>query len=153
MKRLTIILAFAAVTVSLEGQGLASGGLVQLTRSAIQEKRQEIVTLAMTLTDAENKAFWPLYREWRTQNASLGDRRLALITKVEDSSSMSEADMRALVDSALKLEDDTLKQKKEYIKKFRKILPEKKVARFFHLESKLDAVVNFDLAGRVALAE
>jgi hypothetical protein len=153
MRRLTIILAFAAVTVSLEGQGIASGGLVQLTRSGIQEKRQEIVTLAMTLTDAEGKAFWPLYREWRTQNASLGDRRLALIARVEDSGSMSEADIRDLLDSSLKLEEDTLKQKKEYVKKFRKILPEKKVARFFHLESKLDAVVNFDLAGRVALAE
>jgi hypothetical protein len=123
MKRLTTILAFAAMMGSLEGQDLASEGIVKLTRTAIQEKRQEIVTLAMTLTDAENKAFWPLYREWRTKNASLGDRRLALIARVEDSASMSEADMRALVDSVLKLEDNTLKQKKEYVTKFRKILP------------------------------
>jgi hypothetical protein len=153
MKRFTIILAFAAMTVCLEGQETASRGLVELTRKAIQEKRQEIVTLAMTLTDTEDKAFWPLYREWRSTNVNLGDRRLALIAQVEKSSSMSDAEIKTLVDSALKLEDDTLKQKKEYVKKFRKILPEKKVARFFHLESKLDAVVNFDLAGRVALAE
>jgi len=153
MKRFTIVLALAAVASSIQGQDTAARGPVELTRGAIQQKRQEIVTLAMTLTAGEEKGFWPLYREWRSVNSGLGDRRLDLITKVENSSGMGDAEVKALVDVALKLETDTLAQKKKYVQRFRKILPEKKVARFFQLESKLDAVVNYDLAGRVALAE
>lgn len=149
MKRPALIAALAAASI-LPAQDRS---LVELTRTAIQEKRQEIVTLAMTLTPDEEKTFWPLYREWRSANSGLGDRRLDLIRRVEKSSAMSDAEAKTLVDSALKLEEDTLKVKKQYVKRFRKSLPERKVARFFQLENKLDAVVNYDLAGRVALAE
>jgi hypothetical protein len=153
MKRITIMAAILAMGVPAYGQGALSRDQVELTRATIQERRQEIITLAMSLTDVEGKAFWPVYRDWRTKNAGLGDRRLALIVKVEDSARLTDAETKPLVESWLKLEDDGLRLKKEYVKKFRAVLPEKKVARFFQLENKLDAVVNYDLAGRVALAE
>ena len=152
--KLTAILAAVAVTaLSVFGQSAPDRGQVELTRKAIQDRRQEIITQAMSFTDAEGKSFWPLFRDWREKNAGLGDRRLELINKVQDSSRLSDAETRALVDSWLKVEGDSLKLKNEYVKKFRKILPEKKLARFFQLENKLDAIVNYDLAGSVALAE
>ena len=40
---------------------------IELTRSAIQLKRQTFVTRAMDLNEAEAQAFWPLYREYRLE--------------------------------------------------------------------------------------
>jgi hypothetical protein len=153
MKQITIVAAIFAMSVTAFGQAAISPGQLDLTRAIIKEKRQEIITHAMSFTDAEAKAFWPVYKDWRAKNTVLGDRKLELIIKVEDSARLSDAETKPLVETWLKIEDDQLKLKKEYVKKFRAVLPEKKVARFFQLENKLDAVVNFDLAGHVALAE
>jgi len=35
-------------------------GQIELTRQAVQSKRQEIVTNAMNLTDEESEKFWPV---------------------------------------------------------------------------------------------
>ena len=150
MKQIQLAALLIAMSLAAFGQ---SPSILELTRATIQEKRQEIVTLAMSFTDTEGKAFWPVYREWRTSNTVIGDRKLALVVKLEGAARLTDADAKSIVDSWLKLEEDSLKLKKEFVKKFRAVLPEKKVARFFQLENKLDAVVNYDLAGRVALAE
>ena len=126
---------------------------VQLTRAAIQERREGIVRQAIDLTEAEDKAFWPLYKDWRSKSTGLADRRLELIGRITGSQATGEAEARELIDSWLKLEKDALDLKRDYVKRFRKILPERKVARFFHLESKMDAIVNYDLAERVPLVE
>jgi hypothetical protein len=39
------------------------------------------------------------------------------------------------------------------VSRFRKVLPDRAVARFFQIERKLDAVVNAELAERVPLVE
>ena len=40
---------------------------------------------------------------------------------------------------------------RKYLKRFQKILPPNKVARFFQLENKLDAVIDFELASEIPL--
>src|SRR5262249_12956173 len=52
---------------------------IALTRAAIQTRRQAIVTAAMDLTAPESEAFWPLYRDYRTDMAKVDDRLVNLI--------------------------------------------------------------------------
>ncbi len=47
---------------------------VEMTRAAIQVRRQALVTAAMDLEPKESEAFWPLYREYRLDMAKLADR-------------------------------------------------------------------------------
>ena len=47
---------------------------VELTRAAIQLRRQALVTAVMDLAPKEAEAFWPLYREYRMEMAKVGDR-------------------------------------------------------------------------------
>ena len=47
---------------------------IALTRASIQLRRQAIVTAVMDLTPKEAEAFWPLYRDYRTEMAKVGDR-------------------------------------------------------------------------------
>ena len=41
--------------------------------------------------------------------------------------------------------------KKGYVKKFKKVLPAKKVARYYQVENKLDAIIDVDLAREIPL--
>jgi hypothetical protein len=40
---------------------------------------------------------------------------------------------------------------KFFLPKFRKVLPEKKVARYYQLENKINAVVEYELAKQIPL--
>jgi uncharacterized protein YabN with tetrapyrrole methylase and pyrophosphatase domain len=77
-----------------------------------------------------------------------------LVTQLgENFGDLTDEKARPMLDEWMKIQEDELQLKKEYLKKFRKILPERKVARFFQLESKMDAAVAYDLAGKVLMVE
>ena len=48
----------------------------------MQAQKIEILTEVMGFTEAEDKAFWPIYRDYNAEMAKLGDERVALIARV-----------------------------------------------------------------------
>ena len=44
-----------------------------------------------------------------------------------------------------------MKIKESYIAKFQKVIEDKNVARFFQLDNKVEAIINFDFARKVPL--
>ena len=129
-------------------------GQIELSRQIIQMRRQEIVSQMMALTEKESGPFWQLFKDWRGKQTGLGDRKVTLINQLgENFVDLTDDKAKTMLDEWMKIQDDELRLKKEYLKEFRKILPERKVARFFQLESKMDAAVAYDLAGRVLMVE
>jgi hypothetical protein len=77
-----------------------------------------------------------------------------MLTKyLEHYPNLSETLAGQLLDETLSLEEARSKVRREYVSRFRKVLPDRAVARFFQIERKLDAVVNAELAERVPLVE
>lgn len=127
---------------------------VQLTRQMIQTDRQTIVAANMDMTEAESTAFWPLYREYRGEMAKVGDRSAALITDyAKNYETMTDLQAEAMVKEAQEIAKKQLSVREDYMKKFKKILPPKKVARFYQIENKLDAVIGYELAAEIPLAK
>jgi hypothetical protein len=56
-----------------------------------------------------------------------------------------------LLNDYLSIEKARLDVKAKYIPRFRKVMPPKKVARFFQVDNKLDALINADLASQIPL--
>ena len=52
---------------------------VQIARTLNEATRQATVAANVPLTDAQARAFWPLYREYRVEVAKQNDRLSALI--------------------------------------------------------------------------
>ena len=126
---------------------------IELTRAHIQTSRQAIIADAMKLTEDEALAFWPAYRDYRVDMARLGDRLVKVITEfVSAEASLSDEQATRLVDEYLDIKAKDISVKKKYVGVFRKLLPAPKVARFFQLENKLDAIVNYDPALTIPLA-
>ena len=125
---------------------------IELTRSIIQTQRQAIVTAAMQLSGEESEAFWPLYREYREAMRKVDDRSVKLITDYSESlDTMSDEIAQEMIKEFIGIRQGELDVTRKYLKRFQKILPATKVARFFQLENKLDAVIDFELAAEVPL--
>lgn len=126
---------------------------IELTRAHIQKARQAIIADAMHLTEDESLAFWPAYRDYRVDMARVGDRLVKVITEfVKADAALNDEQANRLMVEYLDIKAKDVSVKKKYVGVFRKLLPAPKVARFFQLENKLDAIVNYDLALTIPLA-
>ena len=126
--------------------------MLQQLRAEIQTDRQALVAANLSLADAEGEAFWPIYRQYRAEMGAVGDRMQQLIMDyAEVWESPTEDQARAMIDELMAIRKEELKVRKSYLKKFRKVLPEVKVAQFVQLENKIDAIINFGLADAIPL--
>lgn len=126
---------------------------VQLTRAVIQAERQAIVTRAMDLTPEEMQRFWPVYREYRLEAVKLGDRAMSLIERyVDDYDALTDATANTLLTEFVKIEQARASLKAKFLPRFKKVLPAKKVVRFYQLENKLDITILAELAEAIPLA-
>jgi hypothetical protein len=125
---------------------------IELTRAIIQVKHQAIVTRAMDLNETEAQAFWPLYREYRLEMSKVGDRFVTnLVAYLDNYENLSDQLAEKLLNEALSIEKARLDVKAKYIPRFRKVIPAKKVARFFQVDNKLEAFIKADLASQIPL--
>ncbi len=128
--------------------------VIEVLRAQIQSNRQALVAENLGLTAAESEKFWPVYREFQTERSKLEDRRVDLLIRFRDNfDNLSDEQARKLLHDYLKLADDRNRLRKKYAKIFAKILPQKKVLRYFQIENKIDTIIEFDLAKVVPLAE
>ena len=125
---------------------------IELTRSISQTQRQAIVTAAMELSSDESSSFWPLYHEYREAMGKVDDRSVTLITDYSESfDTMTDELAQDMIQEFMSIRQAELDVTRKYLKRLQKILPPNKVARFFQLESKLDAVIDFELASEIPL--
>jgi hypothetical protein len=128
---------------------------LNLTREVIQMKRKAIVALNMALTDYESQAFWPVYDEYWAEMKKIGDRDVALISDFAKHyvyESLTNQKAEEMLKEWLSMKKDELKLKQKYSKKFKKVIPEKKVLRYFQIENKLDLIIDTELAAQIPLA-
>ena len=127
-------------------------GEVELTRAAIQVRRQALVTAAMDLDGKEAESFWPLYRDYRLAMARVNDRYVRLVVSyLESYDTLTDESATRLVNEYLGIERDRTEVKAAFVPRFTKFMPPKKVARFFQVDNKLDALIGAELAAEIPL--
>ena len=127
---------------------------LELTRSAIQVRRQALVTAVMDFDGKEAEAFWPLYRDYRAAMAKVTDRYVKLVTTYLGSlDNLSDSAASSMLKDYISIERARLDVKSQFIPRFSKVLPARKVARFFQIDNKLDAVIAADMAKLIPLAK
>ncbi len=126
---------------------------IHLTRVAIQAERQAIVTQAMDLTPEEMEAFWPLYREYRLEAVKIGDRIVALVLRyAANYDNLTDATADKLLTDFVRVEQARANLKAKFLPQFKKVLPAKKVVRFYQVENKLDVLILSEMAETIPLA-
>ena len=118
--------------------------------------QEQIIRDEMTFSVDEASKFWPAYEAYREDMAEVRDRRAGLIEaylRAYWDGTVTDKMAKDLVDDFLDVEQDIIKVRRKHLKKFRKALPPKKVARFYQLENKFDADIDAQLALSVPLME
>jgi hypothetical protein len=126
---------------------------LEVTRQAVESQRRVLVSGALPLSDAEADAFWPLYDAYEKDRAPLDARANKLVADfLSGASSLTDAQAKATVEEALQIEEGKLRVRQSYLGRMLKAIPPRKVARFFQIDNKLDAVVRADIAKQIPLA-
>jgi len=127
---------------------------MQIIREKIKTDKKLLIAENMNLTESEAKVFWPVYENYQKDLGKLFDKTVKLIENyAANYQTMTEEAAKELINGYLVIEGERVTLMKSFLPKFRKVLPEKKVARYYQLENKIDAVVNYGLARQIPLVK
>lgn len=128
----------------------------QIALDKLKADKKYITSQNMDLTEAEAKAFWPIYDEYQDGLEKLNQRTLDAIGEYADlyrNNTMTDDKALVLVNKFLAIESDELALKKSTLPKLQKAVPGIKVARYFQIENKLRAIVKIKLAEAIPLVK
>jgi len=126
----------------------------ELVKSTLQTGKKAIIVDNMGFTEDESKAFWPVYDEFQQAKQKLNERTIKVIKDYLDSyETITNEKAEALLKEYMAIEKERADLKSAFLPKFTKVLPAKKVARYYQIENKLEAIVKYELAKDVPLVK
>ena len=125
---------------------------LEMARSVIQTERKMIVAKNMDFSDWESEAFWPVYNAYHEDLRQVNDTRAALMLRLANElDTLSSWQAEDLLKQFLEHQLERAKLRKKYVKKFNKVLPLRKVVRYYQIENKIDIILDFGLARAIPL--
>ena len=125
----------------------------QLDIAAARADRKAIVGANMNLTDAQAKAFWPLYDAYEAKMDKLDDRHAAEVKEyAEHYQTLTDQDATNKLDEVIAIKQARLDVQKEFVPRFRTAVSSINTTRFFQIDNKLSAMIQCDIAQVVPLA-
>ncbi len=125
---------------------------MQIVREKVHADKKLLVAENMQLTEAEAKAFWPVYDQYQDELFLLRIRTLKLINDFADAyEKMTNEKAKKLMDEFITIENLGPKLRQAYLPKFRKVLPEVKVVRYYQIENKIQAALYYEFAANIPL--
>ena len=157
MNRTVIPLALLLLSAAIHpGGAIAQSGDEQAqAEQAIQrseDAREDAVSEAMSFSQAEADAFWPVYRDYRAEMSALQRREVDLAFQMMGVfPDLSNEDADRLLDEWIALGQDRNEVKGRYVVRFRDILEPPRAVRFLQVDNRLDVMVAFDAAQNLPL--
>jgi hypothetical protein len=145
----SLLLALSAAPVRAEEEADTA-----VLLEAIRANRKALVAVNLGLTAEEDKKFWPVYDAYEKQMNVLQDRLVKVIEDyIASFADLGDDKAMQLVKEYLAIDAERVKVKQENLPAFAAVLPGRKVARFYQIENKMDAVVRFKLAETIPVVE
>ena len=133
-------------------QAQGTEAAIEVTRDVIRTERKAIVATSMALTEEQATAFWPVYNEYAEARRKIFDQRVQVIQKfAAEYETLTDEQAEALLKESFDFQQERVKVRRSFTKKFGKVLTGKRVARFFQIDGKIDSIIDFDIARTVPL--
>lgn len=127
---------------------------IEVLRSVLKTEKKAVIAETMAFTEDEAKVFWPLYNEFNEKAYIIQSKRIDIIKDFADNfENISDEKADELWLSSMKVKQEMMNLNKQYYKKFKKIIPVGKAAKYFQAENKIAALVNFQLADQIPFIE
>lgn len=126
----------------------------ELLRSDVRAEKVAIITQVMDFTDAENTAFWPIYRDYDLEMAKLGDERVALIQEyARNYESLTDDIADKLATKAMDLEARRNAAKAKAYDRVKKALTPKRALQFLQVEQQLLQIIDLQISAMLPIAK
>ena len=130
----------------------AQENLMEMVRSDVRAEAQQIMAVALQLTDEQAQIFWPMYREYELDRSKWGDSRLGLIKQyAEQYEMMSDAAAAELVESWFAIQADRMELYKGFYNRVSEALGASVAARFLQVENQLGMLIDLQIAQEMPL--
>lgn len=129
---------------------------MEIFAAKVKADKKLIVAANMELTDAEGKAFWPIYEAYQADLKPINERLLKTVGEYADAygkGPVTNETAKRLLGEVLAIEQSELKLKTSYVPKLEKVLPETKVMRYIQIENKIRAIVRYEAAAGIPLVK
>jgi hypothetical protein len=125
---------------------------IELARSDLRTEKALLIAENIDFNEDEAVEFWPLHREYDLELNKLLDRRVDLIKRyAAQYQTMTDPEAAKLATDVFDLEEKRTDLKRKYFKKFSKVVPAKKAARFFQIENQINMTLDLQLAASLPL--
>ncbi len=125
----------------------------ELLRSDLRTQKVAVITEVMEFTEAEDQAFWPVYREYEAELAKINDARMALIKDYAMGyETLTDATADGFAVRALGLESSRHALLERYYARFKSVIPAKTAARFLQVEHQILLLLDLQIAASLPVA-
>lgn len=126
----------------------------ELLRSDLRTQKVAVITELMQFTEAEDKAFWPIYREYELELTGLNDQRLgAFETYSKVYNTLTEATANELMVKVLDLESRRTALKQKYYGKLKTALSPLTAAKVLQIENQIALLIDLQIAAALPVAQ
>jgi hypothetical protein len=126
----------------------------ELLRSDVRAQKVAIITEVMGFTEGEDAKFWPIYREYDSEMAKLGDARVALIAEyAKNYDSLTDAVADQLATRAIELEGKRQAVKAKCYERVKAALSPRTAMRFLQVEHQLQLLIDLQVAASLPIAK
>jgi len=123
-------------------------------RKDARATKADILGKTLALDSAQAAAFWPVYKQYEAELATVNNERVAIIQDLgEHLSSLNDSKALGLIDRQLAYQEKRLALAKKYKDEFLKVLPPKTVARFLQVDSRLNILLDLAAASEIPLVK
>ncbi len=150
-----LLVGLAIMMFAMPAIALGAGNTdMELLAEKVKADKKLLVGINMSLTNEEARDFWPLYeayqKELQTVNSDLG-KLIVEFAEAYAKGPIPNETAKQIRNDVLALEEKELRLKRTNADKMEKVIPAWKVMRYMQIESKVRALVKFELAQRIPL--
>jgi Spy/CpxP family protein refolding chaperone len=156
MTRFVMAFAIAAGLASPVMAQTAGTTNMDILRQKIKADKKLLVAQNLQLTDAEGAAFWPVYDAYQKDLQQINQRLGAMVVayaSAYNKGPIANDVAKKLLDEAVAIDGAEAKLKGALVPKVLGALPATKAARYLQIESKIRALVRYELAEGIPLVE
>ena len=114
---------------------------IELLRTDVQKSKVQVMGEVMRFDADEPGKFWPIYKEFQTELAKLGNSVSSLVkTYAANDESMTDEIANQLASKLLDIEQERTALKRKYYERFKTTLDAVTAARFLQVENQLERV-------------
>jgi Spy/CpxP family protein refolding chaperone len=161
MHKNVAVVLFAAVVLAAQSAWAEGNSAdvtdIQALRTAVRADKKAFVAATLQLTDVEAKRFWPIYDTYqRAVDESNQKRVVAVEALISRDKPISDLYARTLANDLIVADEFELKARRTMQNRLMRglptrVLPPRKAARYLQLESKIRAVLAYDIASTIPL--